>query len=428
MTGAGTQAQDPRPVSIVIVSRERPEALKRCLTAVGQLAHPMFEVVVVADPVSLALLPDDLAGRIRMAGFDRANISEARNLGIARAAGTVVAFLDDDAVPEPTWLARLTRAFDDPQVAAAGGFVLGRNGISWQWRARDIRSDGRSLPLEVDPEEATVLTGRPGRGIKTEGTNMAFRRDVLVAMGGFDPAYRFYLDETDLNLRLARLGAATAIVPNAVVHHGFAASTRRREDRVPKDLHEIGASLAVFLRKHGHRDPEARLAEERAEQRRRLLRHMVAGRIEPRDVGRILRSLTEGWSEGQSRIFGAHAIVEEAGQQPFLRFVPPQPAKGHRVLSARALRSRRAREEAARLVAKGYVVSLYLFSMTAAYHRVSFEPAGFWLQRGGVFGRSVRSDPVFRFWSFGKRLRRELARNAGLRWFSDGARDGSGPT
>ncbi|MCB2152739.1 MAG: glycosyltransferase, partial [Rhodobacteraceae bacterium] len=59
----------------------------------------------------------------------------ARNLGLAAAAGEIVAFIDDDAVPEPRWLARLTAPFADPGIAAAGGFVVGRNGISFQWRA-----------------------------------------------------------------------------------------------------------------------------------------------------------------------------------------------------------------------------------------------------------------------------------------------------
>ena len=75
---------------------------------------------------------------------------------------------------------------------------------------------------------------------------MAVRRDVLAALGGFDPAYHFYLDETDLNMRLAQAGHATALCPRALVHHGFAASTRRRKDRVPADLFDIGASWAVF--------------------------------------------------------------------------------------------------------------------------------------------------------------------------------------
>jgi GT2 family glycosyltransferase len=78
---------------------------------------------------------------------------------------------------------------------------------------------------------------------------ISFRRSVLVDFEGFDPAYHFYLDETDLNMRLVATNHLTAIAPLARVHHGFAQSIRRYGDRVPRDLFDIGASWAVFQRK-----------------------------------------------------------------------------------------------------------------------------------------------------------------------------------
>lgn len=423
--GASEQASDSPPVpvnpasvipaSVILVSRGRPQALRRCLRALSQLTHPLFEIVVVADPASLLLLRQELADRVKSAACDEANISVARNIGLRLAAGEVVAFIDDDAVPEPTWLSWLAAPFERPEVAAAGGFVLGRNGLSWQWQARDARPDARCHPLQVDPSAVTLLTGRPGRAIKTEGTNMAFRRAVLAAVGGFDPAFRFYLDETDLNLRLAETGLATAVVPMAVVHHGFAPSARRDAERVPLDLHEIGASLAVFLRKHRHPDPEARFAEEATEQRQRLVGHMVAGRIDPRDVGRLLQGLREGWEDGQLREIRRPLAIHDP-EVPFLQHRPLVPLRGHRVLSARGWQARGARRLAVSLAAEGYVVSLYVLRWSAGYHRVRYHPAGFWLQSGGLFGKSLRSDPPLRLWSFARRLAREVGRTEGLRW------------
>jgi hypothetical protein len=84
--------------------------------------------------------------------------------------------------------------------------------------------------------------------VKNEGTNMAVRRSVLVDLEGFDPAYHFYLDETDLNIRLVAANHLTAIAPLARVHHGFAQSIYRHGDRVPRDLFDIGASWAGFQR------------------------------------------------------------------------------------------------------------------------------------------------------------------------------------
>ncbi len=206
-----------RPVSVIIVSHGREAALKRCLKALRQLLYPTFEVVVVADRPTLAALQGlPQAMGIKTAPCDAQNISLARNIGLGLAAGEVVAFIDDDAVPEPTWLTHLAAVFDDAEVAAAGGYVRGRNGISWQWRGAWVDGCGVRHALPLEGERPTVLHPGPGRAVKTEGTNMAFRREVIAGIGGFDPAFRFFLDETDLNLRLARAGLATALVPLAL--------------------------------------------------------------------------------------------------------------------------------------------------------------------------------------------------------------------
>ena len=90
-------------VSVVIVSRGRPAALIRCLTGVSQLTYPVFEVIVVADPAGIdAASISTHADHLKLVPFDEANISKARNAGIAASAGEIVAFIDDDAVPEPT--------------------------------------------------------------------------------------------------------------------------------------------------------------------------------------------------------------------------------------------------------------------------------------------------------------------------------------
>lgn len=399
-------------VSVVIVSRNRPAALARCLTAVAQLDHPAFEIVVVADGDAVAGLDPRWQGRIKTAVCDQANISVARNIGIGLAAGDIIAFIDDDAVPEPMWLGHLAAPFADAGVAAAGGLVRGRNGISVQWSGRTVDAAARTRPLPATAGPLAVAQ-RQGHALKTEGTNMAFRRGVLLALGGFDPAFRFYLDETDVNLRLAATGATAVFVPLAEVHHGFAASERRRADRVPLDLHEVGASLAVFLRRHaGGADP-ARLAEETAARRLALIDHMVAGRIEPRDVDRLLGTLAQGWDEGLRRPAPAPDLA--LGDRPgFLPFSAGMPGH-HRVIGGPSRRAAALRAEAARAVAAGERVSLYLFSVSARHHRAGFSAAGYWWQSGGLFGRSDRSDPPFRFWRHNDRLSREVARTAGCR-------------
>ena len=78
----------PLPVSIVIVSRGRPKSLIWCLTGIDGLGYPGFEVVVVACPAGCqAVQAAGYETRVKLIAYDEANISAARNLGIAAAAG-----------------------------------------------------------------------------------------------------------------------------------------------------------------------------------------------------------------------------------------------------------------------------------------------------------------------------------------------------
>ena len=405
------------PVSVIIVSRGRPDALTLCLTGVARLTYPSYEVSVVADQAGLRAVERlPFADWIKTVRFDEANISAARNRGVAQAAGEVLAFLDDDAVPEPRWLDHLAAAFGDPAVAAAGGFVLGRNGISFQWKGRIVDQTGRAADVALNPRIPSVLTPPEGHGIKTEGTNMAIRRDVLAAMGGFDPAFRFYLDETDVNLRLARDGHATAIVPLAQVHHGYAASDRRGANRRVRDLRQIAASTMVFLRKHC---PESRhsdlLAGFEAEQRRRLLAQMVSGLQEPRDIRRLMGTWRAGLAEGRARV-----LTDPIPLPPVAAAFSPFPSLfggGHSVICGYRIHARRLRREAAREAASGKTVTLLLMSRSALYHRLRFHPDGYWEQSGGLWGRSDRSDPLLRWSTLRARCERELDRIGTVRFW-----------
>lgn len=400
------------PVSVIVVSRGRGESLGLTLIGLSRLIHDTYEIVVVADAEGQeAVRRARLTDEVKLIPFADPNISAARNRGIAAAAGEILAFIDDDAVPEPTWLSYLTTPFDDPQVAATGGFVIGRNGISFQWKASSVDYAARTDPLPVDETRPTVLTPPPGRAIKTEGTNMAFRRSVLAGLGGFDPAYRFYLDDTDLDMRLAKAGHATAIAPLARVHHAFAPSARRAPSRAPRDLYEIGASLSVYLRRHCPEPEREAIVDAFIRSRdASLIGHMITGRLEPRDVQRLRKRLRDGVDAGKTRDLPPLPAIGHSNA-PFLPFASRTNESG--ITLSGSFRARRAlRRKAAEMAAEGKSVTLFLFSPTALYHRVRMRREGYWEQAGGIWGRSDRQDRIVRLTTVRKRLLREIKRIA----------------
>ena len=395
-------------VSIIVPSRGRSEDLKRCLVGLGQLYHQKFEVIVVADGPTLAEI--DPIFPIKRREYDKANVAAARNIGAQAAAGEIIAFIDDDAVPEPTWLSRLCDPFADETVAASGGFVIGRNGISLQWGALSIDPAGWDHPIPLNSDASTCLTMQPGpQAIRTQGTNMAVRRSALCRLGGFDQAFRFSYEESDLNFRIGQSGMKTAIVPLAQVHHRTARSAIRNRERTPSSLFEIGASTAAFHKKHLK---ETKWAQARTElvtaQRRRLLSMMVTGRLEPRDVNRLEATLLDGYHSGLERAVGVHQTIGPA-DQGFLQ-VPVNAGPTHEVLYGPRRRAASLRQSARANVRTGTVTTVMLFETTSRFHKVRFRSDGYWEHSGGLYGKAVRTEPLFRVFSRQRRAEIETRR------------------
>lgn len=401
---------EPLSISVVVATRARPEMLLRCLRAVDQLIWPAFEVVVVADKSGR----DAVASRskaappIKLVPCDQANIALARNLGIAASGGDVIAFIDDDSVPEPMWLAALADAFSDGAVGAATGPVLGRNGISVQSGAETILPTGETVPAGGNPSRRRAsAAGTP----KTVGTNMAFRSSLLREVGGFDESFRYLFEDADLNVRLGALGVVTAFQANAVVHHSRAPSIRRRGDQAPRDLFDIGRSTAIFVSRHAGDQADQALEAARRLELRRVEQRLIDGRLEPRDLRQLRTSFHEGVEKAKTKDMSPRFHA-------FSAYETFEPRRRHswKALSigASIMRQNEALKAAADASKDNSIVSLFVLSRTALYHRVSFSD-GVWDQRGGAFGRSDRSGSVIQLSSRRKRFQAEIARVSGGR-------------
>ena len=256
-------------ISVVINTDNRLALLKRVLLALRYQTYEVFEVCVVAGPTqdgTRHYLSGIKAG-LKIAHCDARNLSKSRNLGIAMAAGEVVAFIDDDAVPEPEWLAQLARSYDDPRVGAAGGFVHDNSGIDYQ--ARFVSVNRLGFPQqEMRPTPELNFPGS-ARIPHLLGTNCSFRRSALIAIGGFDEEYEYFLDETDVCLRINDAGLRVIQRQDAWVHHQYAASGIRDEQKSVRHWYPILKNRLYFGMRHaqGHHSPAEIVAGAMAERR-----------------------------------------------------------------------------------------------------------------------------------------------------------------
>lgn len=244
-----------RTFSVIVNTYERAESLALTLAALEQLDCRAFEVVVVNGPSrdGTEAVLDRYRDRITVGRCLERNLSQSRNIGVRLAAGEIVAFIDDDAYPDPAWLDRLAEAYDDPEVAAAGGPTYNYTGTDVQaWRSfvdrfGNARVDhiARAYPGQVS--SAPFTTWVP----YTIGTNSSFRREVLVGIGGFDEEFEYYLEESDVCCRLVGLGHVVAQLDDGFVYHKFLPSWVRDRPDVVKDYRQVLKSKLYFSLKHG---------------------------------------------------------------------------------------------------------------------------------------------------------------------------------
>jgi len=239
-------------VSIVINTLNRARELERTLESFQWLKYRgEFEVIVVNGP------SEDNSGeiigrwgsRIRAATCDVANISVSRNVGIRMAEGEVIAFIDDDAIPEPEWLTQLVEPYSDPMVGASGGMVYDHTGYEFQYKFCLVDRFGNA-DLSLPGPTPHLAFPKSYKFPHLLGCNSSFRRSALLEVRGFDEEYEYFLDETDLCLRIVDAGYIIAQIEGAYVHHKLAPSNIRGTNRVARDRYSILKNKLYFMLKN----------------------------------------------------------------------------------------------------------------------------------------------------------------------------------
>src|SRR5205823_6264223 len=177
--------------SVVVCTYNGARVIRDCLEGLRNLDYPNFEVIVVNDGSNDATAAVLSEYDYRVIVTDNRGLGSARNTGMEAATGEIVAYIDDDASPDPHWLTYLAAAFLSTTHAAVGGPNIappGDGGIA----EAVANAPGNPTHVLVSDQEAEHIPG----------CNMAVRRACLQAVGGFDPQFRVAGDDVDLCWRL----------------------------------------------------------------------------------------------------------------------------------------------------------------------------------------------------------------------------------
>lgn len=195
-------------MSVVVCTYNGIRTIRNCLDGLRKLEYPNFEVIVVNDGSTdgTGLVAEEYG--FKVITTENRGLSSARNTGMREAKGEIVAYIDDDARPDPHWLTYLAASF---------------------LQTKHVGIGGPNLPFQNDNLVAECVANSPGNPIHVlltdqeaehiPGCNMAFRKTALEAIEGFDERFRIAGDDVDLCWRLQQRGWTLGFNPAAMVWH-----------------------------------------------------------------------------------------------------------------------------------------------------------------------------------------------------------------
>ncbi len=231
-------ARTPR-VSVVICAYNAERTMDQCLASLEHMHYPDYEVIVVNDGSTDGTLAiSERYPYCRIISQPNKGLSVARNVGAEAATGEIVAYTDSDCVADPDWLTYLVAKMETKGLAICGGpnFPPPEDDLI---PAAVAVSPGGPTHVLLDDEVAEHIAG----------CNMAFRRDILLGLGGFDPVYRAAGDDVDICWRFQDAGYEIGFAPAATVWH----FRRNTVDAYLNQQKGYGKAEALVYSKHPDR-------------------------------------------------------------------------------------------------------------------------------------------------------------------------------
>ena len=211
---ARDERASPR-ISVIIPTCNRPEQLRDCLTALSRQTYPRsrFEVVIVDDgsepPIASVATSFSDKLDMRVIRQTRRGPAAARNCGVTSARGSLIAFTDDDCRPAVDWLERLLARLDADGEPLVGGRVVNALNDNIFAATSQLIHEMAYEHHNADGQQAQFFASN----------NMAVAAELLVRVGGFDPAFRVASEDRDLCARWHESGRALVYAPDAEVAH-----------------------------------------------------------------------------------------------------------------------------------------------------------------------------------------------------------------
>jgi glycosyltransferase involved in cell wall biosynthesis len=202
-------------ISVVVCSYNGEPTIRDTMEGLQALDYPNYEVIVVNDGSTDGMADIVAEYDVRLISTENRGLSNARNTGWQEAKGEIIAYIDDDAYPDPHWLQYLAHTFMTSDYVGAGGPNIAPPGDG---PIADCVANAPGRPVHV------LLSDRTAEHIP--GCNMAFRRTALEAIDGFDPRYRAAGDDVDVCWRLQENGGVIGFHAAALDWHHCRNSVR----------------------------------------------------------------------------------------------------------------------------------------------------------------------------------------------------------
>jgi glycosyltransferase involved in cell wall biosynthesis len=254
--------QSEVPVSVVVGTRDRPDAVRRVLQTLQQLEYGAFEVLVVDNAPSSDATREcveefaETDPRIRYLVEARAGLSRARNAGLANALYDWVAFVDDDVLVDPWWLRGVERGIRrSANVGCVTGFVPPATLVAPAQRYFDERiawtSSLAPRVYDLDKCKGDNALYPYSTGILGTGANCALDRRLVEQIGGYDTALGPGTptnagEDLDMFLRVLLAGRAIAYESSALIWHIH----RSDSEALGRQMYNYGLGLTAYLAKH----------------------------------------------------------------------------------------------------------------------------------------------------------------------------------